>query len=97
MKTVARGVYKKAYLILHNRKLNLIKRTCFLKPGNIIFTLKSFDHSLFDNRLTVTYAEKSGVKRIALYREGVISTDPLLPRKSLGALKKLLEAFSLKG
>ena len=88
----AAGIQADGHLILEHRKAYLVFCPGLRKLIHAVVGLQALHHGLFDDALTGGHGVQLGGDGVALYREGRLPGQKLLPGDGAHALKQLLEA-----
>lgn len=89
---LAAGIQADGHLILEHRKAYLVFRPCLRKLLHAVVGLQALHHGLFDDALTGGHGVQLRGDGVALYREGRLPGQKLLPGDGAHALEQLLEA-----
>ena len=83
-------------IVLHYRKLHLIRLRALGKPVEPVHAAQPLHDSLLDDPLTVGHGEERGVETVPLDGERPVTRDDVFPAYGLYALKKLLKRHGAK-
>ena len=96
MKSPSGSIKHNCHFVFHNRKLNLMNRTGFLKPRYAIILFKRLNYCFFYYLLAIGNGMKSRINAVTLNGKCIAWADKFRPRKRFHRLKKLFKRFSLK-